>query len=174
MAQIENGRESQDPVILGRISGVFGVQGWVKIFSYTEPREDILDYRDCLVYRDGEWHTLQLAAGKRHSKTVIAKLVDVDDREAAAAYIGADIAVRRENMPDPEDGHYYWSDLEGLTVVHRDGAVLGKVAHLLATGANDVLVVRGVGEILIPFIPDEVILDVDFVKGVISVDWAWD
>ncbi len=147
MAQIENGRESRDPVILGRISGFFGVMGWVKIFSYTEPREAILDYRDCLVMLDGKWRSLQIAEGKRHSKTVIAKLDGIDDRDAAADYIDADIAVPRECLPDPGDGHYYWSDLEGLSVEHRDGTVLGNVAYMLATGANDVMVVRGDREV---------------------------
>jgi len=174
MVQTENGRESQDPVILGRISAVFGVQGWVKIFSYTEPREAILDYQELLVEKEGKWQSLRLAKGQRHGKTVIGQIEGVDDRDAAAAFVGADIAVRRENMPDPGKGHYYWSDLTGLTVENSDGAELGKVAYLLATGANDVLVVKGEREILIPFILDDVILDVDFATGVISVDWVWD
>ncbi|NOX68399.1 MAG: ribosome maturation factor RimM [Gammaproteobacteria bacterium] len=174
MVQKEKDREAMDPVILGQISGLFGVMGWVKVYSYTEPREAILEYRDCLLMRDGEWQPVTFAEGKRHSKTVIVKLKGVDDRDAAAAYIGADIAVPRDKMPDPGEGHYYWSDLEGMSVVHRDGTVLGKVAYLLATGANDVLVVQGEKEVLIPFLPEEVILDVDQVTGVIRVDWDWD
>ena len=174
MALTDNDRESQDPVVLGRISAVFGIKGWLKIFSYTDPREDILEYRDCLLMRDGTWQSATIAEGKRHSKTVIARLAGVNDREAAAAYIGADVAVPREQMPSPGEGHYYWSDLEGLKVMHRDGTELGKVAYLLATGANDVLVVKGDREILVPFIPDDVILGVDLAKGLINVDWEWD
>ena len=174
MAPTDKGREPQDPVILGRISGVFGVMGWVKIFSYTEPREAILEYRDWLLMRDGKWQTTTFAEGKKHGKTVIVKFANIDDRDVAAAYVGADIAVPREKMPDLGEGHYYWSDLEGLSVVHRDGTVLGNVAYLLATGANDVLVVKGDQEVLIPFILEKVILDVDLVERVIKVDWAWD
>ena len=148
--------------------------GWVKIFSYTEPREAILEYRDWLLMRDGKWQTTTFAEGKKHGKTVIVKFANIDDRDVAAAYVGADIAVPREKMPDLGEGHYYWSDLEGLSVVHRDGTVLGNVAYLLATGANDVLVVKGDQEVLIPFILEKVILDVDLVERVIKVDWAWD
>jgi len=82
--------------------------------------------------------------------------------------------VPREDLPTTEDGEYYWADLEGLQVVHRDGRSLGKVAYLMATGSNDVLVVDGDDEQLIPFVMGEVILDVDLGKGQISVDWEWD
>jgi 16S rRNA processing protein RimM len=77
-------------------------------------------------------------------------------------------------LPDPEEGHYYWTDLEGLTVVHKDGTEIGRVAYLIATGANDVLVVDGPAERLIPFAPGTVVLDVDLAAGVIRVDWEWD
>jgi len=78
-------------------------------------------------------------------------------------------------MPEPAEGAYYWSDLEGLTVEEKRGNVLGTVAYLLDTGANDVLVVRhGDQEILIPFVTGQVVTDVDLVNGVIRVDWEWD
>ncbi len=101
-------------------------------------------------------------------------LEGIEDREQAATRVGCDIAVLREDLPDAEDGTYYWADLEGLRVVNRDGAELGKVAYLMETGANDVLVTAGERERLIPFVAGEVILDVDFAKGVITVDWEWD
>ena len=77
-------------------------------------------------------------------------------------------------MPATADGEYYWSDLEGLQVVRKDGKLLGQVAHLLETGANDVLVIRGDQEVLIPYIEGEVIEDVDLAAGVIRVNWEWD
>jgi 16S rRNA processing protein RimM len=161
-------------VILGRIVGLFGVRGWIKVYSYTEPREAVLDYRDWLLDRDGDWQRVELAEGKRHGKAVIARLEGIDDRDAAAELIGSDIGVDRDALPEPEEGHYYWADLEGLAVVHRDGTELGRVVCLLATGANDVLVVDGPVERLIPFVPGTVILDVDLAAGVIHVDWEWD
>ena len=144
------------------------------MFSYTQPREAILDYDRWYVKRQGEWQAAAISEGKRHGKTVIAHLEGVDDRDEAAALIDCDIAVDREAMPDADDGSYYWADLEGLKVVRRDGTELGSVAYLMETGANDVLVVQGEHERLIPFVAEKVILDVDLDKGVISVDWDWD
>jgi 16S rRNA processing protein RimM len=162
------------PVILGRVTGLYGVKGWIKVHSYTEPREAILDYNDWLLLRDGERQAVKLAEGKRHGKAVIARIDGIDERDDAAGYVGHEIAVAREQLPDAGRGEYYWADLEGLQVVHSDGRILGRVAYLLATGANDVLVVRGDREILIPFVQEEVIKDVDLAAGVINVDWEWD
>jgi 16S rRNA processing protein RimM len=150
------------------------VQGWVKVFSYTQPREAILDYDSWYLQRGDEWQPSQFVEGKKHGKGIIAHIEGIDDRDAAAGLIGSDIAVSRDMLPKTENDSYYWTDLEGLTVVHRDGTELGSVAYLMETGANDVLVVQGETERLIPFIANEVILDVDLDKGVISVDWEWD
>jgi 16S rRNA processing protein RimM len=162
------------PVVLGQISGLFGVKGWVKIHSYTDPREAILDYGDWQIGQEGNWKSAHLAEGKRHGKTVIARLDGIEDRDDAAEYIDALISVPRTKMPATEKDEYYWSDLEGLKVVGADGRLLGQVAYLLETGANDVLVIRGDQEILIPYIAGEVIKDVDLAEGVINVDWEWD
>ncbi len=162
------------PVRLGRIVGLFGVQGWVKVYSYTDPREAVLNYDGWLLDREEGWQRVELAEGKRHGKSVIARLAGIDDREAAARLVGSDICVERGALPEPEDGSYYWADLEGMTVVHKDGSELGKVAYVMATGANDVLVTEGPQERLIPFIAEKVVLDVDVTKGVITVDWDWD
>lgn len=123
---------------------------------------------------EGEWQAAKVLEGKRQGKSVIAHLQGVDDRDQAAALIGSDIAIPRDELPAAEDGSYYWLDIEGMQVVHRDGTDLGRVAYLMETGANDVLVTEGERERLIPFIAEKVILDVDFDKGVISVDWEWD
>jgi len=162
------------PVLIGRIAGLFGVKGWVKVYSYTEPREAVLEYEDWLLGRDGDWQTVGLAEGKRHGKSVIARLHGVEDRDAAAALVGSNIGISRDRLPEPEDGCYYWADLEGLTIVHKDGTELGKVAYVMATGANDVLVTEGPSERLIPFVREKVVLGVDIAGGVITVDWEWD
>lgn len=167
-------RKEITPVVLGRIAGVFGVKGWVKVFSYTEPREAILDYENWLLKRGDAWQEITVEEGKRHGSSVIAKLANVGDRDAAAELIDFDIVVPREELPDTEEREYYWTDLEGLQVVHRNGRSLGRVAYVMATGANDVLVVEGDRECLIPFVMDRFILDVDLARGVISVDWEWD
>jgi 16S rRNA processing protein RimM len=162
------------PVILGQVTGLYGVKGWVKVHSYTDPREAILDYKDWALLRDGNWQSVGFAEGKRHGKSIIARFDGVDDRDDAAAYVGDVVGVARESLPATGHGEYYWADLEGLQVIHVDGRTLGKVAYLLATGADDVLVVQGNQEVLIPFVWEEVIKDVDLTNGVIRVDWEWD
>ena len=161
-------------MILGRIVGLFGVKGWVKVFSYTDPREAILDYGRWLLGREGRWQAIEVLEGQRHGKAVIARLEGIGDRDEAAELVGCEVAVSRQALPHPEAGSYYWADLEGLRVVNRDGADLGRVDYLLETGANDVLVTQGDRERLIPFVLDEVVLDVDLASGVITVDWEWD
>ncbi len=165
---------NEKPIVLGRVSGLFGVKGWVKIFSYTEPREAILDYRECLLGSADSWSEAQFAEGQSHGKSVIARFSGVDDRDRAEQLIGHDIAVSREVLPPPAKGEYYWADLEGLAVVSPNGTRLGVVSKILATGANDVLVVEGDREILIPFLLEDVIQNVDLDKGEITADWEAD
>jgi 16S rRNA processing protein RimM len=164
----------RQPVILGRVVGLFGVRGWVKVHSYTEPREALLEYRGWLLGRDGDWQPVEVAEGRQHGKGIVVRLQGIEDRDAAAELLGSEIGVDRDTLPEPEEGRYYWADLEGMTVENKVGTKLGKVAYLMATGANDVLVVDGPVERLIPFVPDTVILDVDLAAGVIRVDWEWD
>lgn len=161
------------PVVLGHISGLFGVKGWVKVHSYTKPREAILDYADWLIECAGESRLGKVAEGQRHGKTIIARLRGINDRDEAAALIDGVISVSRDSLPETADDEHYWTDLEGLKVVHRDGTVLGKVSHLLETGANDVLVVQGNQELLIPYVQNDVIKNVDLENGIINVDWEW-
>lgn len=150
------------------------MKGWVKVYSYTEPREAILDYPHCYLKQDGSWRGVRVAEGKKHGKGVIIRLEGVADRDQATLLLDCEIAVEREMLPAVADGAYYWADLEGLQVVHRDGTDLGQVAYLLETGAKDVLVTTGKPERLIPFILGDVVLDVDLTRGVITVDWELD
>lgn len=161
-------------MVLGRVTGLFGVKGWVKVFSYTEPREAVLDYKRWLLGSGDGWQPANVAEGQRHGKAIIARLDGFEDRDQAAALIGKDIGVPRDELPDAGEDRYYWSDLVGLRVEHRDGRELGRVDRLLETGADDVMVVIGEQERLIPFVMDKVVLDVDLAAGVIQVDWEWD
>ncbi len=170
----ESTDKSAEPMLLGRISGVFGVDGWVKLFSYTEPREAILNYQECLLQQGGTWLKARWKTGRRQGKTVVASLEGIDDRDKAEALIGTNIGIWREDLPATAENEYYWADLEGLSVVNKDETELGVVAYLLATGANDVMVVQGDQEILIPFITGRYVIDVDRAAGVIHVDWEWE
>ncbi len=169
----ESSEKTAEPVLLGRISGVFGVAGWVKLYSYTEPREAILRYRKCLLCRHSKWAEAHWVQGRRQGKTVVAQLEGISDRDSAEALIGSDIGIWRDDLPETDEDKYYWTDLEGLAVMDKDGRRLGVVAYLMATGANDVLVVQGDEEILIPFIAGRTVLDVNIAAGRIQVDWEW-
>ena len=160
---------------MGRVSGLYGVKGWVKIHPYTDPRESILSYPNWMIERDAGWQAVQVAEGRPHGKTLIARFDGIEDRDGAAGYVNADVAVDRDELPDTGEGEYYWSDLEGLRVERQDGRLIGRVTYLLETGANDVIVVRdGNDEVLIPFVMGEVIKGVDLASGVICIDWEWD
>jgi 16S rRNA processing protein RimM len=158
-------------IVIGKVTGHFGVKGWVKIHSWTEPREKIIEYHPWLLELSGGWREWQVAEGHNHGKSLIARLQDVENREQAAVCIGANIAVHRWQLAATKPGEYYWVDLIGLQVRLMDGRELGTVKDLLATGANDVLVVQGVREHLIPFIRGRVIKDVDLDARVIRADW---
>ncbi len=161
-------------IVLGQVGAPWGVRGWVRLNSYTEPREALQEYQECFLRRDGQWVATKFEAIRPQGKSLVGKLERVDDRDAAISWRGAEIGIAREQLPEPGDGHYYWADLEGLQVRHRDGRELGRVEYLLATGEHDVLVVQGERETLIPFVMEQVILDVDLANGLITVDWEWD
>jgi 16S rRNA processing protein RimM len=156
-------------LVLGRITGLFGVRGWVKVFSETEPREGILRYSPWLI--GDSPRPLRVLEGRVHGKGVVARLDGCDDRDQAAALVNLEIAVTRERLPPPRPDEFYWVDLEGLAVETLEGVRLGLVSHLFATGSNDVLVVIGDRERLLPFVWDEVIRSVDFDRRLIQVDW---
>jgi 16S rRNA processing protein RimM len=164
--------KGKEYIVVGRISGLYGVRGWVKVFSHTQPRENILRYSNWFLQRNGEWQAVVLEDGRSQGKGVVAKLQGCDDRDAAAALMGSTIAISREQLPQSAPDEYYWADLQGLRVSNLDGVELGVVDHLLETGANDVLVVRqGKTERLIPFVQGQFVTNIDLEAGEMTVDW---
>lgn len=176
--------QHQQWVTVGKLSGLFGVKGWVKIFSNTQPKENILTYSPWFLKRDGQWQEFKLLEGKSHGKGVIAQLSGCTDRDIAAKLIGSEIAIKREQLAKPESGEYYWNDLIGLLVTNLDGIELGNIVSMLETGANDVMIIHEaknakdekgkVRERLIPFISEEVIQEVNLEQGFVTVDWDVD
>lgn len=161
-------------VEVGRIVGLHGVRGGVKLESWTNPRAMIFQYRPwTLVWPAGAERELAGARGQVQGKGLVAELPGVDDREQAQVLVGAKIFVPREALPAAPEGEYYWADLEGLDVVNLEGVALGRVSHLIATGANDVMAVRdGDGrERLLPFVVGHCIKQVDLATSRIVVDW---
>lgn len=163
--------ETGELIVLGRVSGIYGVAGWIRVYSFTDPRENILGYSRWHIWSDQGWKQLDLQAGRRQGRSVVAHLAGYDDRDQARGLIGREIAIPREQLPALDEGEYYWADLQGLRVYNRDGQDFGTVTHLIETGANDVLVVEGERERLIPMVPDEFVLRVDLEAGFMEVEW---
>jgi 16S rRNA processing protein RimM len=156
-------------VTLGHIAGAHGIQGWVKIHSLTEPREAIFGYQPWLL--GSALEAVLIRQGKKHGNRLIALLENTETREQAEALANQPIAVYRDQLPALPQGEFYWTDLLGLAVRLEDGRELGRVDNMLATGANDVMVVRGDRERLIPFVRGQYVKQVDLDEGVVTVDW---
>lgn len=159
------------PVTLGRVGAPHGVRGWVRVRSAARPPESILEFDTWLLAGSDGWRAYRLLEGHARPNGIVARLEGVDDREAAAALRHAAIAVPRAALPEPAAGEWYWADLVGLAVETVAGTPLGHVDGLLETGANDVLVVRGERERLIPWLPGRVVLRVEPEAGRLVVDW---
>lgn len=162
---------SDRQITVGRIVGVHGVRGWVKLLSHTDPIDNLLRYRPWRVALDGNAIELKPLEGRVQGKSLVARLEGIDDRDQAMRWIGADIRIDRSQLPPPKKGEVYWVDLEGLKVRTTEGVELGTVSHLFATAANDVMVVQGERERLIPFIKERFVKSVDLEGDGIVVDW---
>lgn len=173
-------------VVIGEISAVFGVKGWLKVHSYTEPFDNILAYDNWLLEKNGQTRQVVIDEARRHSNGIVVHIKDVDDRDIAKAYCKSQIKIPLSAMPELSKDDYYWHQLEGLQVYLQDeagqaGLLIGSVDHLIETGANDVLVVKpelegksDSEEILIPYLLDKVVKSVDIDNGTMLVDWQMD
>jgi 16S rRNA processing protein RimM len=156
-------------VQIGQISGVHGIRGWVRIHSLTDPKEAIFEYQPWLC-GDSRTET-RIIQAKKHGKHLIALLENVSDRDQAESLVRQQIAVYRDQFPDLPDDEFYWTDLEGLSVQLEDGMDLGTIRRMLATGANDVMLVQGDRERLIPFVQGQYVKLVSLDDGIVVVDW---
>lgn len=161
---------------LGRIAGVFGVRGWVRVQSFTQPVGNLLEYGPWWITK-GEGFETRPLDGRVHGAGLVVQLCGADhrvieDRDTAAGLIGSYVEVERGVLPPLPDGEFYWADLVGLKVRNLEGAALGTVAEVTSNGAQDVLVVSDGGtERLIPFVHGPIIKDVSLADGVIVADW---
>ncbi len=165
-------KQSSNTIHLGEISGVFGVRGWLKVFSHTTPRENIVKYKKWQLSRNNtDFQVIKVLNGRRQGKGVIVQLEGITNPEQARTFIGNKISIERGQLAKLKKGEYYWSDLEGLLVSTTSGVSLGQIAWLFATGNNDVLVVEGDRERYIPYIINDVIISVDLEAKQMIVDW---
>jgi 16S rRNA processing protein RimM len=170
--QAADGRPGKQALVtVGRISGIYGVAGWVKIVSYTRPVTNIFSYSPWLIGEGDQQESREILEGRVQGKGLIARLRDLNDRDVARSYIGKPIALNRSQMPELPPGEYYWCDLMHLDVITQAGVYLGKVTDILETGANDVLVIEGEKRHLVPLIMDRYVTLIDLTGGRITVDW---
>jgi len=157
-------------LIIGRIAGAFGIKGWLRCLSYMEKPADILKFKDVMLGRGASWTVHRIREGRQQQKDFILRLAGVETRDQAEALIGWQIAIERSSLPALSECQYYWYQLQGLQVINQDGIKLGKVDRLMETGANDVLLVSGDRQRVLPWI-ESVIQEVDLAAGTITVDW---
>jgi 16S rRNA processing protein RimM len=162
-------------ILVGRIHGAFGVRGELKLESLTEPPGNLLRYQPWIL-RDAQGREREISGAKARpgGKGLIGIIPGVEDRDAAEALRGAELYVARGALPPPKDGEFYWIDLEGMRVANLEGVEFGTVASVFSNGANDVLVVRGDRERMIPFARPDYVRELDFEGGRIVVDWDAD
>jgi len=170
--------QSEDYILLGKISGVHGIKGWVKVFSYTSPRVKITEYSQWYLKgkKDQSWVSRKLIEGKEQGKNIIARLDEVLYRDQAEALVGTEIAVHKDQLEVLAENEYFWRDLIGLSVETVEGVKLGKIDWLFDTGSNDVIVIKetkGVEtkEHLLPYVFGDVIKSVDLATSLMVVDW---
>lgn len=166
-------------VTLGRVAGVFGVKGWVKVVSNTRPADNLLKYPQWWLGAD-EGYLATLIDAKAQVNGIIAQLSGRDgqpitDRDIAARLVGKDISIDRAELPPAPPGSYYWADLIGMVVVSGQDEPLGTVTAMMENGVQDVLVLNdGTVERLIPFVQGPIILKVDLETRRIVADWSPD
>ena len=186
---VSNSAES-NMVVMGRVVAPYGVFGWLKIVPDTEAFDGLFDYETWWLGKGDDWREMVVETAKTHNDVLVVKLKGIDDRDAALACKGKQIAVPREQLPEAEEDEYYWSDLIGIRVKNKQDVDFGLIVDVFETGANDVIAVRAdavrqdVGadkavakekpqERLLPFI-DSVVLEVDIAAKTMLVDWDAD
>lgn len=160
-----------DYVMVGKIASTYGVQGWLKVVSYTEMPYSIAEYKPWYIEESGSYKPIDVTDVREYGKGIIVKFKGYDNPEKAKVLTGKKIAILRSKLPALDKDEYYWSDLEGLTVINQNGENLGQIIYIIETGSNDVLVVKGETEHAIPYLPNDVIKSIDLVNKIMHVDW---
>ena len=164
-------QHDSDLICVGHILGAQGLKGWVKVYSNTSPRANIVKYGPWLVEQESGLNTFEVS-GREQGKQVLAKLNNIDDRNQAESLIGCKLYIHADQLPVLDKDEYYWSDLIGMTVESLQSEPLGVVDSMIETGADDVMVLKGERERLIPFVLDEIVRSVDLERRCIVVDWS--
>ncbi|MFA5676899.1 MAG: ribosome maturation factor RimM [Pseudomonas sp.] len=164
-------------LVLGKIVSVHGLRGAVKVYSHTQPLDNVLNYPEWTLRKGREQRQVPVVNGRVQGRVLVVQLKGLADREAALELVGWEICVPQSELPELSEGEYYWHQLVGLQVVTLEGQLLGRIDHLLETGSNDVMVVKPCAgsidqrERLLPYLPDLYVKRIDLTEGVMQVDW---
>jgi 16S rRNA processing protein RimM len=168
---------SDEMLSLGRISAAYGIKGWIKVYSFTDPIDNITSYNPWYLKRSIGWEEFAVLESRRQGKGIVVRLANCETRDDAEGFIGTEIAVPASELVELDDGEFYWNQLQGLVVINTENKRFGVVHDLLETGANDVLVVQADAasideqERLVPYVMDQVIKSIDLESGEIIIDW---
>ena len=165
--------EDDKKIYLGKITGVHGIKGWLKIQSFSSPPENILTYPSWIINNQGEEDFYSIEQGRKQNNKIVVKLENIDNRNTAESLKNSKIQILRSDLPKLSNENYYWSDLVGLSVLNSEEKVIGKIESLIETGANDVMVIITLKDerILIPFVMHEIIKEVNVELNYIKIDW---
>jgi len=163
-----------DWVVVGRFCRPHGIKGFIRVLSFTEPRDNLLNFTPWYIKQRQGWQPIERFNDEITHKHILTQVKGYVQREDVAALTNCEIAVPRDLLPTLDADEHYWHELMGMQVVHVNSEVLGEVSEIMMTGSNDVLVVEGTERYLIPFLVDEVIKSVDKTTRVITVDWDLD
>jgi 16S rRNA processing protein RimM len=163
----------EDFVVMGRVAAPYAVKGWIKVQAFTQYLDSLLDYPTWWLGKQGQWRQFEVLEAKVHSQSLLAHLEGLDDRDAAEAITGWEIAVARDELPPTDEDEFYWSDLIGYQVVNLAGETLGRLQGFLETGAHDVMQVKGDKDYLIPFTAP-IVDRVEKEAARVVVDWGLD
>ena len=162
--------ETSALIQLGFVGAPFGVRGWIKLRSHTDPPERLLEHRQLHIGQGTAWQSYRIEASGRSGGALTAKLAGIEDRDQAQALRGAQVCVPRSELPQRDDRDFYRADLIGCEVVNLDGASLGNVQHFIESPAQVLMVVRGTREFWIPAVPQH-LRRVDLQARRVVVDW---
>ena len=165
--------EDDKKIYLGKITGVHGIKGWLKVQSFSSPPENILNYPSWIINNKGEEDYYSIEQGRKQNNKIVVKLEKIDDRNTAESLINSKIQILRSDLPKLSNENYYWSDLVGLSVLNSEETVIGKIESLIETGANDVMVINTAKDerVLVPFVMHEIIKEVNVELNYIKIDW---
>ena len=174
MNQSTTDPNNENFIYLGKLVGAYGVKGWIKVQSETRPETNIGNYKRWYLVKANERQTFELEQIRQHGKGLIAKLVGIDDRDAAESLLKRHIEVEISELPGLDAGEYYWHQLINCDVFNQESIHLGRVEKIVETGANDVIVVKGTNRYLIPWVNDVYIKNINIEENRIDVEWEID